>query len=372
MNGVQEGKPVLGQLKKLKCTNPGCGATFTRQWKLEEHETVHTGARPLKCAVAGCGHCFPRRSHLRRHMLQHQGVKQFQCKFVSCTKSFYNSSKLKKHVLHSHGEKAECYKCNQPNCSLNFKKRRLLKLHLQDHGISSKFKCTKKGCSALFDNHVSRKAHEKKHAGYRCPRANCQVLEYTWGRLQKHLAKHPASFECQACKKMFKKVGALRRHKRIHASHKPVLVCPREDCQAYFSTTFNLQHHIRKVHLELLKYKCSFPECPRVFAMRESMTRHLLRHDPTATPVKRRHRPKKSWQRRLNRHNQPMVEDNLQRLFTLRMRIARRTKVETNLAGLFNERKIPHYVDPEVNLRSLFGIKRPRSVEPPEVAPLKC
>lgn len=144
------------------------------------------------------------------------------------------------------------------------------------------------------------------------------------------------------CKKVFKKADVLRKHKRIHASHKPVLVCPRDDCQAYFSTTFNLQHHIRKVHLELLKYKCCFPDCPRMFAMRvsnkssikglvldvselfsllsdlsifhhfwlqnsisesyhwvsilrsqlwlclpqESMTRHLLRHDANATILK--------------------------------------------------------------------------------------
>lgn len=79
-----------------------------------------------------------------------------------------------------------------------------------------------------------------------------------------------ARFACQVCKKVFKKVDLLRRHKRIHASHKPVLVCPREDCQAYFSTTFNLQHHIRKVHLNLLKFKCPFPDCPRMFAMRVS------------------------------------------------------------------------------------------------------
>lgn len=72
------------------------------------------------------------------------------------------------------------------------------------------------------------------------------------------------------CKKVFKKADVLRKHKRIHASHKPVLVCPRDDCQAYFSTTFNLQHHIRKVHLKLLKYKCCFPDCPRMFAMRVS------------------------------------------------------------------------------------------------------
>lgn len=78
------------------------------------------------------------------------------------------------------------------------------------------------------------------------------------------------TFTCQTCKKEFKKADALRRHKHTHASHKPVLVCPRSDCQAYFSTTFNLQHHIRKVHLDLLKYKCSFPDCPRMFAMRVS------------------------------------------------------------------------------------------------------
>lgn len=86
----------------------------------------------------------------------------------------------------------------------------------------------------------------------------------------------------------------------------------------------------------------------------------------------KRQRPKKSWQKRLDGHHLPAVEENLRGLFALRMRISRRAKVETNLAGLFNERKIPHYVDPEVNLRNLFGIKQPRILEEkPEVAPLE-
>ena len=58
----------------------------------------------------------------------------------------------------------------------------------------------------------------------------------------------------------------------------------------------------------------------------------------------------------------PLVEDNLQRLFAIRMRISRRAKVEADLSGLFNERRIPHYVDPEVNLRDLFRLKAPRVV----------
>ena len=86
----------------------------------------------------------------------------------------------------------------------------------------------------------------------------------------------------------------------------------------------------------------------------------------------KRQRSKKSWQKRLNGSHQPLVEQNLHRLFALRMRISRRAKVETNLSGLFNERKIPHYVDPEVNLRNLFGIKQSRPFEEkPEEAPLK-
>ncbi|XP_036945603.1 P43 5S RNA-binding protein [Acanthopagrus latus] len=367
MKGMSGGKRVGGPpLQLFNCTQANCGATFTRQWRLKEHETVHTGARPCQCTVAGCGRGFTRKSHLSRHMLQHGGTKLFRCKLAGCTQSFLNAGKLKRHVRYSHGDKNKYFKCSQPNCDMTFKKRRVYKLHLKEHQVPAKFKCSKDGCAAMFDSHIARKAHEKKHAGYSCPHANCQVHEHTWGKLQKHMVKHPAVFTCQVCKKAFSKADTLRRHKRIHSSHKPVLVCPREDCQAYFSTTFNLQHHIRKVHLELFKYKCSFPDCPRMFAMRESLTRHLLRHDTSAS-LKKRQRPKKSWQKRLDGHHLPFVEEDLRRLFTLRMRISRRAKVETNLSGLFNERKIPHYVDPEVNLRNLFGIKKPRPLEEPEV-----
>lgn len=125
------------------------------------------------------------------------------------------------------------------------------------------------------------------------------------------------------------------------------------------------------------------------------MNRHLLRHDPSAAalrvnlhvksgpiPLKpaeilshvlqKRRKPNKPWQKRLNGNQQPLVEENLRRLFTLRMRISRRSKVEADLSGLFNERKIPHYVDPEVNLRDLFKVKQSRPVEAPETVPVKC
>lgn len=78
----------------------------------------------------------------------------------------------------------------------------------------------------------------------------------------------------------------------------------------------------------------------------------------------RQKRSSKSWQKRLEgRSRRPLVEEDLRRLFALRMRFSRRTKLEADLTGLFNERKIPHYVDPEVNLRDLFSIKPPQKVK---------
>ncbi|XP_061557082.1 P43 5S RNA-binding protein-like [Phycodurus eques] len=372
MNGVREDKPGAGCLKvkqQFKCPHAACGATFSKQSRLQEHEATHTGNRPWRCTVSGCNGRFFRKSRLSRHVSQHDGVKQFKCKFATCTESFFQADKLKRHMCYAHGEKEKYFKCTQAGCSLTFKKSFLFKVHLQQHCLVAKFKCSKEECGAVFDSRMARKAHEKKHAGYRCLDANCQVVASTWSMLQEHMVKHRSIFTCQTCKKVFKRTNTLRRHKRVHASHKPVLVCPRDSCQAYFSTTFNLQHHIRKVHLELLKYKCSFPDCPRTFAMRESMVRHLLRHDPSVVRKKNRPRPRKWWQKRLDGRQLPLVEDNLNRLFALRMRISRRAKLEVNLAGLFNERKIPHYVDPEVNLRELFSIKRPAVIS--VVAPLK-
>ncbi|KAG7492256.1 hypothetical protein MATL_G00012580 [Megalops atlanticus] len=262
----------------------------------------------------------------------------------------------------THPRWGENLQCRHPHCTLTFRKRKAFKMHLSAHGTAPNFKCTKEGCGAKFVTAVARRAHEKTHAGYACPQASCQVVEHTWGKLCKHTLKHPVTYTCKQCLKAFKKKEALRYHKRIHALQKPVLLCPNDGCQAYFSTTFNLQHHIRKVHLQLLKFHCYYPDCSRTFAMQESLNRHILLHGPDGGKVKQQkhQRAKKTWQKRLGRrHQPPLVEDDLRRLFALQMRFPRRGKLEADLSGLFNERKIPHHVDPEVNLHDLFSLKLP-------------
>uniref|UniRef100_A0A8C8GZA6 C2H2-type domain-containing protein n=1 Tax=Oncorhynchus tshawytscha TaxID=74940 RepID=A0A8C8GZA6_ONCTS len=304
MNAVAHEQDSGPRQQFFNCNHADCGATFKREWRLKEHETVHTGAQPFQCEVAECGRSFSRKSHLK-------------------TISFYLPS----------SQCAECYidllnfphvQCNFPNCLLTFKKRRVYKLHLKELNYSVPgflFRCSKRGCGVRFDTHVARKAHEKKHAGL-----NPVVTFASLLSLQPHSP-------VKLCQKVFKHVDSLRRHKWTHTLQKPVLLCPSSGCKAYVSTTFNLQHHIHKAHLQLLKYHCYFPDCHRTFAMRESLSRHLAHHDPDANPEKKRKRPKKYWQKRLEGHQLPLVEDDLRHLFALRMRVSRRTKVEVNLSG---------------------------------------
>ncbi|XP_035255174.1 P43 5S RNA-binding protein-like isoform X2 [Anguilla anguilla] len=398
MNSVNHGQlDAIPRLKLFNCVHAECGARFTKEWRLKEHETVHTGAppplfphqRPLQCPQPGCGRRFSRRSHLSRHNLSHSGAKQFGCTQSGCPSSFFSVGKLKRHVLYAHGNKDTYFKCRHPECHLMFRKRRMYKMHLKEHGVSPNFRCVKEGCGAEFETRVARRAHERTHAGYSCPVIGCQVVERTWGRIRKHAQTHPASYACSRCQASFGRREALRRHRRRHALQKPVLLCPREGCQSYFSTTFNLQHHIRKTHLQLLKHRCAYPACERAFAMRrcvsrknrravwlltggfccplqESLNRHMVHHDPHGAGLKKRWRSSKKWQKRLKGGQQrPLVEEDLRRLFALRLRFPRRAKVEADLSGLFNERKIPRLVSPEVNLQQLFSLKAPGNQAPP-------
>ncbi|XP_061088505.1 P43 5S RNA-binding protein-like isoform X2 [Conger conger] len=364
---------AIPRLQLFNCVHPDCAATFVREWRLREHETIHAGTRPLQCQEQGCSRRFSRKSHLARHKLSHCEERTFRCTYLNCASRFFNVDNLKRHVRYNHGDKDKYFKCNFQDCTVTFRKRKAYKMHLATHDIASNFKCMKEGCGAKFETPGARRAHEKTHAGYPCPQPSCQVVAHTWGKLQKHLLEHPsATLTCKECQKEFKNRAALRCHKRTHATQRPVLMCPSDGCQAYFSTTFNLQHHIRKVHLQLAKYRCYYPACTRTFAMQESLNRHILRHGPDGGKVKqKRPRSSKKWLKRLDRqHQPPLVEDDLRRLFAQQMRFSRRGKLEADLSGLFNERKIPRHVDPEVNLRDLFSLKPPRPLQSPTPVPL--
>ncbi|KAK3381745.1 hypothetical protein B0H63DRAFT_213487 [Podospora didyma] len=72
---------------KYTCTHPGCtAASFTTQYLLNSHATIHSSSRPHYCPVKGCprsqgGRGFKRKNEMIRHGLVHDSP-GYTCPFV--------------------------------------------------------------------------------------------------------------------------------------------------------------------------------------------------------------------------------------------------------------------------------------------------
>ncbi|XP_075033159.1 P43 5S RNA-binding protein-like [Mixophyes fleayi] len=352
MNNVER-KPVFS------CTSPGCRATFKKQLRLQEHVARHAGQKPWHCDKPDCGKSFTRITHLQRHMQKHFGVKKYSCPSPGCRAAFVVMKALKRHQKYKHGRTAPL-KCSVPGCPKTFQKKRALKRHMTEHIGEPQHVCDHAGCEWKSYSGASLVAHRRHHAGYRCPYQGCQITSPTWTALQKHRKKHPLDLQCIKCKKPFRTQSTLRRHKATHIDRRIIYICPREDCKKTFTTVFNLTHHIRKNHLCLQTYHCYHAGCNRTFAMRESLIRHLVVHDPDRKKLKLKFNlrpPKKHLRKTL--HPLPSMEQDLSRLFNQKLVFRSKAQLESNLSSLFNERKFRTPALPEVNLSSLFQLPSP-------------
>ncbi|XP_068118173.1 P43 5S RNA-binding protein-like [Hyperolius riggenbachi] len=311
--------------------------------------------KPFRCEV-GCGKVFAQRSKLRQHREKHLGVKKYVCPTPECRTAFVTKQSLTRHQKLKHGTTPPL-KCSVLGCSKTFHKKKALKNHISQHKGEPQFVCDHPGCEWKGYSSAGLSAHRRRHTGYCCPFPGCQVKSTTWTALQQHRKKHPLDLKCQTCKKTFTKGGTLQRHKLTHLDRKVSLICPREDCKQEFTTVFNLTHHIRKNHLCLQPYHCYHAGCNRTFAMRESLIRHLVVHDPTKKKMKLKFTRKPS-KRSLRGHHRllPVVEQDLSRLFNQKLGFRSKTLLESNLSILFNERQLRDTAEPEANLTSLFHL----------------
>ncbi|XP_073330443.1 transcription factor IIIA-like [Pagrus major] len=296
--------------KRYICSFPDCSAAYNKQWKLDAHLCKHTGLKPHTCDRDGCGKSFCSSYHLARHELSHSGVKPFQCTVDGCREAFTTNTNRARHVGRVHAQEQKKYVCKYDACGLEFKKNKQLKSHMcEQHTQLPPYQCTYEGCQMRFSFPSKLKRHEKVHRGYPCKDEGCSFTGKTWTEYLKHRKEqHRVTLECDQCSKVFRDSWFLQQHQRVHAETRVVYRCPRNDCDRSFTTLFNMESHISSFHEELRPFTCTHAGCRKTFAMRQSLQRHSIVHDPERKKLKKP-RPKRSLASRLSGYSEKKKVD---------------------------------------------------------------
>ncbi|KAL6540719.1 hypothetical protein OROMI_024602 [Orobanche minor] len=225
------------------------------------------GSRPFTCPVDDCHTSYRRKDHLTRHLLQHEG-KLFECHIEDCKHRFKYQGNMTRHVKEFHDGSASTTNVELP------------KEHV----------CAEQGCGKAFKYPSRLHKHEGSHVKLNsvealCGEPGCMKYFTNVQCLNEHIRSCHQYVVCDKCgKKQLKK--NLKRHTRMHEEevYPNRIKCSVEECSLTFSTTSNLNQHIKAVHLELKPFTCSFPRCHMKFAFKHVRDNHEKTASHTYTP----------------------------------------------------------------------------------------
>ncbi|XP_054979138.1 zinc finger protein 142 isoform X1 [Sorex araneus] len=220
--------PARGPRPPLQCAD--CGFTCKQSRCLQQHRRVkHEGVKPHQCPF--CDFSTTRRYRLEAHQSRHTGVGRIPCS--SCPQTFGTNSKLRLHRLRVH-DKTPTHFC--PLCDYSGYLRHDITRHVNScHRGTPAFACPQ--CEAQFSSETALKQHALRrhpeppadadanaagaHEGpLHC--ARCGVQCPSPASLRGHTRKqHPRQLECAACQAAFPSRPALEAHRRQqHFSHR--------------------------------------------------------------------------------------------------------------------------------------------------------
>ncbi|XP_053257977.1 zinc finger protein 142 [Podarcis raffonei] len=309
-------------VKPHKC--PYCEFSTTRRYRLDAHQSLHTGVGRIACPT--CGQTFGTNSKLRIHRLRvhekkpthfcplcdysgyiqnditrhvnscHQGELNFAC--AHCQARFSSETALKQHALRQHEEKVS-YAC--PRCAFVCHSEATLKCHVQKQ--HPHLECTT--CKATLATREELEEHKKLHFSHRCdicsyaakerqqlvshyleahepPAASerplrCSFCDFGCCHqlvLDHHVKGHGGTriYKCSDCEYATKNKQKITWHIRIHTGEKPYKC---HLCQYACADPSRLKYHMR-IHKEERKYLC--PECGYKCKWVNQLKYHMTKH----------------------------------------------------------------------------------------------
>ncbi|XP_029004134.1 general transcription factor IIIA, b [Betta splendens] len=303
----------LQSQKSYVCSFFDCKAIFSKSWKLEAHLCKHTGLKPFSCE--NCDKSFCTRYQLTRHELSHSGEKPHKCLVDGCSEAFITNASMRNHMARVHHHQEKLYQCDHQGCGKPFRKRNQLKAHQHDKHQLPSFQCSVGNCLKAFPSRRKLKHHEKVHKGYTCGANACPFLGKTWTEYLKHRKEHKEKLPCEQCRKRFSNSWFLHLHKlHVHSGERRMFSCPKDGCEKKFTRRFNLDSHVLGDHEGKKPFRCAHAGCGRSFAMKESLWRHGVVHDPARKKLTKLHPKKQQPQRRARQVSAVAVQVDTSRL----------------------------------------------------------
>ncbi|KAM8934043.1 zinc finger protein 142 [Pelodytes ibericus] len=223
------GRPQL-QCKQCDfiCKQPRC---------MKQHVRVrHEGIKPHHCQY--CDFSTTRRYRLEAHESLHTGVGRISCS--TCSRTFGTNSKLRLHQRRVHEKKPThfCSLCDYSGYSQNDIARHMRSCHSGELAFACSI------CQASFSSEAALKQHSlRKHqekATHECPQ--CPFTCHSKATLRCHLQRHHLQLECSICKQSFSRRLDLEEHRKSHFTHHCQL------CQYAAKDRQQLVHHYSEEH----------------------------------------------------------------------------------------------------------------------------